>query len=599
VTRAKTSQRSVGSYVLAGALFGMFLVALTLPVARAQYPLQYPSSPQVTKDGTAILIADYATMPLEDPSIPKPAIIEGQLARQNFLRAEPADAPRSSTRFFVNDMDGTLYLLDKKTKKFTPYLNLAAIFPKLAYDAAYEGGFTFLVFDPEYAKNGKFYTEHTEDPARPGSPNPTNAGTPGLKLDGYATTPVVKPPVGEPLWEAVLVEWTDTNINNDTFEGTAREVLRVGFSGVTHQLDDMIFDPDAKPGSPDYRNLYIGVGDGGAGQRGGAGIDTAQRLDAMQGKIIRITPDINLRPNDKLSDNGRYRIPSTGPDPNPFVSLANARPEIFIYGVRNPQRLFWDKETNTLIEDEISQDAWEEVNIIKKGSNYGYPAREGDELLFVENGISKTGTQKTPAVPFPEDDKLRVAGLDEPVTPLYPALVYSHMDGNSTGSGYVYRGNRLPQLRGKFIFTDIVTGRIFYADLSEMLATHGIRNHHAPIHEIQVYYKSSYDNPTNGSPEGAVNGAQKRRMYDIVADAFQHRGGKAKPGVAMPSSATTVGGWRDGTVTTKIDPYGVPYGGGRADVRLAMGIDGELYVLSKTDGMIREIVSVVTPPPSK
>jgi hypothetical protein len=89
----------------------------------------------------------------------------------------------------------------------------------------------------------------------------------------------------------------------------------------------------------------------------GAPLDWLQRqmghvmgqLGALQGKILRITPDLALRPNDKLSENGRYRIPSTGPDPNPFISVAGARPEILAYGLRNPHRMDWDPVSNTLL----------------------------------------------------------------------------------------------------------------------------------------------------------------------------------------------------------------------------------------------------------
>ena len=79
---------------------------------------------------------------------------------------------------------------------------------------------------------------------------------------------------------------------------------------------------------------------------------------------------------------------------------------------------------------------------------------------------------------------------------------------------------------------------------------------------------------------------------DGVADPVTHQG-------VLPGEANAVGGWRGKTfVTAKPDPYGVPYGGGRADVRLSMGGDGEIYVLSKTDGMIRILAAVVTPPPA-
>jgi len=91
-------------------------------------------------------------------------------------------------------------------------------------------------------------------------------------------------------------------------------------------------------------------------------------------------------------------------------------------------------------------------------------------------------------------------------------------------------------------------------------------------------------------------------MYDIVAEAFAHKDGVINPdshlGV-LPGAANMTGGWRgQNFVTPKADPEYVPYGGGRADVRLSMGGDGEIYVLSKSDGMIRILSAVVAPAPS-
>ncbi len=74
----------------------------------------------------------------------------------------------------------------------------------------------------------------------------------------------MNPPTGDVMNESVLVEWTDTNIKNSTFEGTAREILRVGFNLLIHPMGDLVFNPLAKPGSPDYGNLYISDGDGGS-----------------------------------------------------------------------------------------------------------------------------------------------------------------------------------------------------------------------------------------------------------------------------------------------------------------------------------------------
>jgi Glucose / Sorbosone dehydrogenase len=574
-------------------LWGLILLAGILGSGLVAWA-QYPSSPQVHKDGTAVLLQDYASLPLSSPLkgdvFPPPMDFHEQLGRANSLRSEPANAPLAATRFFVNDLNGTLYILDKKTRKFIPYIKFPDIFPRFTTDPGYAGGIVSIAFDPNYSKNGKFYTVHTEDPEKQAPAEPTNAKTPDLKLSGYTTTATVDPPAGGTHWESVLVEWTDTNIRNSTFEGTARELLRVGFTQRIHQMDDLLFDPLAKPGQPDYGNLYISVGDGQAGETPGPTHPTPQRLDALQGKILRITPDISLRPKDRLSPDGRYRIPSTGRDPNPFVSVAGARGEIFAYGFRNPQRMSWDPVSNTLIVDDIGLHSWEEVDIVKKGANYGYAEREGNEQLFVPQE-GKTGSQLNPPVPFPAKDLLTVKGLDEPVVPLYPAAVYSHREGDSIGSGFVYRGKLLPQLRGKYIFNDITTGRIFYTDLAAMLATQGIRNHQAKIHEIQIMYKSPYDQ--------SAKAPAKWRMYDIVAAAYAHKGGLPGEGSVLPGASADTGGWR-GKIHRKgiSDPEGVPYGGGRADVRMAMGGDGELYVISKSDGMIRKIVSVVTPPPA-
>jgi hypothetical protein len=573
----------------------LFVLLLILPVAWAQYPLQYPSSSQITKDGTAILVEDYANPPLSsqmgDHAYPPPIDYKGMLARVNTLRSEPANAPLASTRFFVADMNGNLYTLDKATRKFTPYITFPEIFPRYATDR-FGSGVSAIVFDPNYAKNGKFYTVHVEDPGRPGSPQPTNAHMPGLKLDGYATTAVVEPPAGDDLNESVLVEWTDTNIKNSTFEGTAREILRVGFNSQIHPMGDILFNPLAKPGSADYGNLYISMGDGGSGETPGPMQTTPQLLSALQGKILRITPDLALRPNDKLSENGRYRIPSTGLDANPFLSVAGARGEIFAYGFRNPHRMDWDAATNTVLVNDIGLHSWEEVDILAKGGNYGYSQREGDEVLIVPGG-GKTGTQSNPQVSFPQSDLLTVDGLEKPVAPIYPVAVYSHQEGDSIGSGFVYRGKKMPQMVGKYIFSDMTTGRLFYTDLAEMIAAHGERGKQATIHEIQILYKNPYD--------ASEKAPAKRRMYDIVADAFAHKDGVVDPDThqgVLPGAANAPGGWRGKNfVTAKPDPYGVPYGGGRADVRLSKGGDGEIYVLSKSDGMIRILAAVVTPPP--
>lgn len=552
---------------------------------------QYPSRPQIMKDGTTVLLEDYASLPLSSPThggaTPGATDYKIQLGRVTSMRSEPANAPSANSRFFVNDQSSVIYILDKGSKKFTPYLNFAEIFPKFASDLGNTAGIVSFAFDPAYAKNGKFYTVHTEKPDMPGSANPTNARFAAVDLKGYSTTPVVNPPAGPAHLESVLVEWTDSNIRNASFEGTAREILRTGYDR-NHPMADLVFNPLAKPGDADYGNLYISIGDGASGETPGPSHTLPQRLDTLVGKILRITPDINLRPKDMLSSSGQYRIPSAGSDPNPFISVAGARGEIYAYGLRNPHRLQWDAESKTLIADDIGVHYWEEVDLIAKGGNYGYGEREGNEQFFV-NDAGKTGSLMTPPVPFPGNDLLQVEGLKDPVAPIYPVAVYSHREGDSIGNGFVYRGKLMPQLRGKYIFNDMTTGRIFYADFAEMLAAHGKRNQQAQIHELQIAYKSS----AGGSQPA------KRRMFDIIAETYAHRGGTSGPNHVLPGNAGATTRSQDPAHSEdKVDVDGVSYGGGRADVRMALGGDGELYVLSKSDGMIRKLAAVLTPPPT-
>jgi len=566
------------------------LFAMSIGTALAQYP----AGPQVTKDGTAVLLENYARAPLSSRTISSltysptnPIIFSDQLARINFLRAEPTNAPGFGSRFFVCDQNRNLYIVDKAnplaTNNWIRYINFEEVFPRFDNDPGFAGGMNTFQFDPGYATNGIFYTVHMETTTTP-ILGPTNGSLPGFDTNGYTTTGVINPPGVTPARIAVLVEWKDTNLANTTFEGTAREVMRVGFASNIHPMGDLLFNPLARPGDPDYRNLYIANGDGGAGEA----VSThalPQRLDTLSGKILRITPDLNLHPADDLSINGRYRMPTTGSDPNPFTAsnsvftnLIGVRKEIFAYGFRNCHRLSWDALSNQLIEDDIGLHSWEEVNLIHKGTNYGYAEREGTEQLFVTNNGTfngKTGSQNGFA--FPALDVLTVTGLVAQVTPTYPVANYSHRDGDAISSGFVYRGKLLPQFYGKYIFGDITTGRLFYSDLDEMIATDdNIRTNPAAVHEIQVVFKSPYT---------GTNYPVQRRLFDIVAEEYRQRGGTSA--ATLPGSATVTGG---------NDPSGVPYGGGRSDIRLALGDDNELYILSKSDGMIRKLTSVLAPP---
>src|SRR5215467_14200374 len=221
-----------------------------------------PEAPQITLE-----VKDYASMPITGFWDGK-SQLNGLLARINFLREEPGGG---KGRFFVNDLNGPLYILNKASKKLTTYLDFngreghSGLFNKFSYETGYGAGFINFIFDPDYARNGKFYTIHMEDPKLAGSSTPDNSAFPGFKTAGYSVSDAILTP-GPIEKEAVLIEWTDSNPSNSTFEGTAREIMRVQLNTRIHPMGDFIFNPLARPGAPDWRVMYIACGDGGAGE---------------------------------------------------------------------------------------------------------------------------------------------------------------------------------------------------------------------------------------------------------------------------------------------------------------------------------------------
>jgi hypothetical protein len=492
----------------------------------------------------------------------------GSLARVSAMREEAG----GTGRFFINDLNGPMYLLDRKTGALVTYLDFngrggnTGLFERLPYTAGYQNGLMTFAFDPDYARNGIFYTLHMEEPDVPGAVIPNNTVFPGLTVAGYvATTPVRTP--GEIQRESVLIEWTDTDIRNTTFEGTAREVLRLALNTRIHPCGDLIFNPAARPGDADWRVLYIACGDGGAGEQTGSIRQHPQRLDTLVGKILRIVPDLSVhRETTTISENGRYRIPRD----NPFAAVAGARPEIWAYGFRNPHRLTWDIDpasgAHYLIAANIGLFTWETVYIVHKGANYGYPAREGTELLQADNTTA----------PLPARDEIPVQISDTRgdgiVVPRYPVVQFPHTQegGDAISGGFVYRGALLPTLAGKYVFGDITTGRIWFADLREMLAADDTNPATlARMHPLQVRWDHPADSPDRG-PQLFPS------MFPVVLAGYRARGGADAD---LPGRSTVSGP-------------------GRADIRFALDAVGELYILSKADGVIRAVTGAVSLPPA-
>jgi hypothetical protein len=509
-------------------------------------------APEITLE-----VRDFATMPMTGKVDGKGQIM-GLLARVNFMREEPGV---TRNRVFVNDLNGPLYILDKRTGRFTTYLNFngrngqPGLFRRLPTESGFANGFICFAFDPNYAVNGKFYTIHLEDPEAPGSATPDNTNFPGLRA-GYQATPAILTP-GPTVREAVLIEWTDTDTSNTTFEGTARELMRLRMNTQIHPMADLIFNPAARPGDPDWRVLYIACGDGGSGEsRNLAMRSNPQRLDTLVGKILRIVPDPNERKDSStVSQNGCYRIPKD----NPFTSKPGVRGEIWACGLRNPARLTWDFDPrnprdNHLLASVIGLYTWETIVEVKKGANYGYSLREGNQKLDAANHLSDLmGDDRIPV-------QINATETDGTVTPTYPVLQYGHVKGggDAISSGYVYRGKAIPSLAGKYIFGDITTGNVWWVDYGKMLAA-DVTNPRTPaeMHPVNIRWSA----PGGGSEVYAS-------MYPITELIYHARGG-ASP--TLPGFAR------------------VP-DGGRSDIHFWADSTGELYIMSKSDGMIRKIV---------
>jgi uncharacterized repeat protein (TIGR03806 family) len=180
-----------------------------------------------------------------------------------------------------------------------------------------------------------------------------------------------------------------------------------------HKGGTIIFGPD--------NLLYIGLGDGGSG---GDPHGNSQKLDTWLGKILRIDP---------------RQTPYRVPEDNPFVGRAGALPEIYAYGIRNPWRFTFDRENGDLWLGDVGQDEWEEINVVRKGGNYGWSYYEGTHRY---DGIYVSGP--------PEGSRL-----------IPPVFEYPHPPGISVTGGYVYRGRRMPELRGAYVYGDFGSGQIW------------------------------------------------------------------------------------------------------------------------------------------
>tara|TARA_B100000131_G_C18077849_1_gene597075 strand:+ start:24 stop:1268 length:1245 start_codon:yes stop_codon:yes gene_type:complete len=287
-----------------------------------------------------------------------------------------------SDRLFILEQQGRIKVFENNpdVQNVQTFLDIRSIVDQ---DGGYtEEGLLGLAFHPDYSDNGFFYVNYT-------SHNPRRN---------------------------VIARYSVSDNPNQADYNSSMIILEVNQPFTNHNGGQMGFGPDGY--------LYIIFGDGGSS---GDPYGHGQNLSTLLGTMIRIDID---NPSDGLN----YGIPSD----NPFIAPLAARDEIYAYGLRNMWRFSWDTETGLLWGADVGQNAYEEIDIIYSGLNYGWNTMEGNHC-------------------FPIGSQCDTEGLEPPV---WEYELYVDGVCSITG-GYVYRGNQLYGLVGKYLYGDWCTGDIW------------------------------------------------------------------------------------------------------------------------------------------
>jgi glucose/arabinose dehydrogenase len=281
-------------------------------------------------------------------------------------------SPPEDPRLFVVEKGGRVVIVEDGSLLATPFLDLRG-----QVSTGNEQGLLSLAFHPDYAANGRFFVNLTD-----------------------------------PAGDTRVVEFRVSAGDPDRADpASARVVLAIDQPFSNHNGGLVLFGPDGM--------LYVGMGDGGSG---GDPRGNGQDLGTLLGKLLRLDVD----------GGHPYAVPAD----NPFVDRPGARPEVWAYGLRNPWRFSFDRETGDLYIADVGQNQFEEVNAVRgagRGLNYGWNVMEGGHCFEPSDGCDRSG-------------------LTLPVTE------FDHGDGCSVTGGFVYRGSAISDLRGTYLFSDYCSG---------------------------------------------------------------------------------------------------------------------------------------------
>jgi glucose/arabinose dehydrogenase len=291
-------------------------------------------------------------------------------------------------RLFLCEQAGRIRIFQGGTLLATPFLDLST----LVQSSGNEQGLLGLAFHPDYDQNGFFFVNYTRV---------SDGGT-------------------------VVARYQVSTNPDQANAGSAAILLQISQPFSNHNGGELQFGPDGY--------LYVALGDGGSGGDPGC---RAQKLSEWLGKLLRLDVDQNS------GQAPYYAVPSD----NPFVGVGGAHGEIWAFGLRNPWRFSFDRETGDLFIGDVGQDSIEEIDFQPAGHagglNYGWKIMEGSNCY---SGSACPGG--TPACNSP--------------SLTLPILQYPQAASNcSVTGGYVYRGCMAPSLVGRYLYGDYCTGNIW------------------------------------------------------------------------------------------------------------------------------------------